>query len=123
MLQKVLSEKISHWQHEIAALLKENGESKISDVSINQAYGGMRGVKGLICETSAVSADKGLIIRGHPLLDITHILPEEVFYYYLLVICQIKLPKKISKINLELIKMCPNMSGESFRHYLITLIQ
>ena len=83
MLQKVLSEKISHWQHEIAALLKENGESKISDVSINQAYGGMRGVKGLICETSAVSADKGLIIRGHPLLDITHILPEEVFYLLL----------------------------------------
>ena len=83
MLQKVLSEKISHWQNEIAALLKENGESKISDVSINQAYGGLRGVKGLICETSAVSADKGLIIRGHPLLDITHILPEEVFYLLL----------------------------------------
>ena len=83
MLQKVLSEKISHWQDEIATLLKENGESKISDVSINQAYGGMRGVKGLICETSAVSADKGLIIRGHPLLDITHILPEEVFYLLL----------------------------------------
>ena len=83
MLQKVLSEKISYWQNEIATLLKENGESKISDVSINQAYGGMRGVKGLICETSAVSADKGLIIRGHPLLDITHILPEEVFYLLL----------------------------------------
>ena len=83
MLQKILSEKISHWQDEIAMLLKENGESKISDVSINQAYGGMRGVKGLICETSAVSADKGLIIRGYPLLDITHILPEEVFYLLL----------------------------------------
>ena len=83
MLQKVLSEKISHWQDEIASLLKENGESKISDVSINQAYGGMRGIKGLICETSAVSADKGLIIRGHPLLDITHILPEEAFYLLL----------------------------------------
>ena len=83
MLKKVLSEKISHWQDEIRTLLKEDGENKISDVSINQAYGGMRGVKGLICETSAVSADKGLIIRGHPLLDITHILPEEVFYLLL----------------------------------------
>ena len=83
MLKKVLSEKISYWQDEIRTLLKEDGENKISDVSINQAYGGMRGVKGLICETSAVSADKGLIIRGHPLLDITHILPEEVFYLLL----------------------------------------
>ena len=83
MLQKVLSEKISHWQDEVSTLLKEHGENKISDVSINQAYGGMRGVKGLICETSAVSADKGLIIRGYPLLDITHILPEEAFYLLL----------------------------------------
>lgn len=43
----------------------------------------MRGVKGLVCDTSAVSADKGLIVRGIPLLDITHILPEEVFYLLL----------------------------------------
>ncbi|HCI16721.1 MAG TPA: citrate (Si)-synthase, partial [Candidatus Marinimicrobia bacterium] len=43
----------------------------------------MRGIKGLTCETSAVSADKGLIIRGYPLLDITHISPEEVFYLLL----------------------------------------
>ena len=49
MLKKVLSEKISHWQDEIRTLLMEDGENKISDVSINQAYGGMRGVKGLIC--------------------------------------------------------------------------
>ena len=43
----------------------------------------MRGIKGLICETSAVSADKGLIIRGYPLLEITHLLPEEAFYLLL----------------------------------------
>jgi len=83
MLQKVLSEKISNWQDEIHTVLEQAGEKKISDVSVNQAYGGMRGIKGLICETSAVSADKGLIIRGYPLLEITHLLPEEVFYLLL----------------------------------------
>ena len=83
MLQKVLSEKISHWQDEIHTVLEQTGETKISDVSVNQADGGMRGIKGLICETSAVSADKGLIIRGYPLLEITHLLPEEVFYLLL----------------------------------------
>jgi len=83
MLQKVLTEKISQWQDEIRSIIKEKGDVKISDVTVSQAYGGMRGIKGLTCETSAVSADKGLIIRGYPLLDITHISPEEVFYLLL----------------------------------------
>ena len=83
MLQKVLSEKIVKWQNEIHSILKDAGGTKISDVSVSQVYGGMRGVKGLICETSAVSADEGLIIRGNKLLDITHISPEEVFYLLL----------------------------------------
>ena len=83
MLQKVLSEKIVNWQNEIHSILMDAGGTKISDVSVSQVFGGMRGVKGLICETSAVSADEGLIIRGNKLLDITHISPEEVFYLLL----------------------------------------
>ena len=50
---------------------------------MSQAIKGMRGVKSLICDTSTVSADKGLIIRGHSILDITNILPEEAFYLLL----------------------------------------
>ncbi|SVA97526.1 uncharacterized protein METZ01_LOCUS150380, partial [marine metagenome] len=83
MLQKVLSEKIPIWQNEIRTLINEKGDKIISNVTVTQAYGGMRGIKGLTCETSAVSEDKGLIIRGYPLLDITHISPEEVFYLLL----------------------------------------
>lgn len=83
MLQNKLEELIPVWQGEIRAILKEKGDIKIGDVSVSQVYGGMRGIKGLICDTSSVSPDKGLIIRGYPLLDITHIHPEEVFYLLL----------------------------------------
>jgi citrate synthase len=83
MLHKVLSEKIPIWQDEIRSVIQEKGNQKVGDVIVSQLYGGMRGIKGLTCETSAVSADKGLIIRGYPLLDITHISPEEVFYLLL----------------------------------------
>ena len=83
MLQKILSEKIPRWQKEIHSIINEKGDVKISEVSVSQAYGGMRGIKGLTCETSSVSPDSGLIIRGYPLLDITHISPEEVFYLLL----------------------------------------
>ncbi len=83
LIVKKMEELILTWQDEIRAILKEKGNEKVGDVTVSQIYGGMRGIKGLICDTSAVSADKGLIIRGRPLLDITHISPEEVFYLLL----------------------------------------
>ena len=82
-VKKILSEKINIWQKEIHSVIKDKGQEVISEVTVSQAYGGMRGVKGLTCETSAVSADRGLIIRGYPLTDISHISPEEVFYLLL----------------------------------------
>ena len=83
ILLETLSKKIPDWRYEAKQLLDEKGDKVISNVTVAQAYGGMRGVKGLVCDTSAVSADSGLIIRGRPLLDITDILPEEVFYLLL----------------------------------------
>ena len=83
MLKDTLAKKIPDWQNEIRSILKDKGNAVISEVTVAQAYGGMRGIKGLTCETSAVSADDGLIIRGYPLLDITQISPEEVFYLLL----------------------------------------
>ncbi len=80
---ETLSKKIPDWRYEAKQLLEEKGDKVISNVTVAQAYGGMRGVKGLVCDTSAVSADSGLIIRGRPLLEITDILPEEVFYLLL----------------------------------------
>ncbi len=78
-----LQELVPQWRAERAEILKKSGDLKISDVSIAQAYGGMRGVKGMICDTSLVEPDKGLIIRGYPLLDIKNLWPEETFYLLL----------------------------------------
>ena len=80
-LSDTLSKKIPEWRNEAKQILEEKGENVISNVTVAQAYGGMRGVKALVCDTSAVSPDSGLIIRGRPLLEITDILPEEVFYF------------------------------------------
>jgi citrate synthase len=43
----------------------------------------MRGVKGLVCDTSEVPPDKGLIIRGIELKEITERLPEEILWLLL----------------------------------------
>ena len=83
MLQETLAQKIPIWQNDLKQVLDQNGDKVISSVTVSQAIKGMRGVKSLICDTSTVSADKGLIIRGHSILDITNILPEEAFYLLL----------------------------------------
>tara|TARA_Y100000741_G_scaffold107411_1_gene80401 strand:+ start:5213 stop:6475 length:1263 start_codon:yes stop_codon:yes gene_type:complete len=83
MLQETLSKKIPTWQEDLKKILDESGTKVISEVTVAQAAKGMRGVKSMICDTSAVSADKGLIIRDHPILEIIDKLPEEVFYLLL----------------------------------------
>ncbi len=82
-LQDILVEKIPGWRKERRDLIREHGDKVISQVTVKQAFGGMRGVKGMICDTSVVEADKGLIIRGRPLLDIKDLWPCEMFYLLL----------------------------------------
>ena len=49
-LQNALAKKIPVWRKEIRTLVKKHGGKKISDVTVLQAYGGMRGVKGVVCD-------------------------------------------------------------------------
>ncbi len=78
-----LSEKIGKWRVEAFDLVKNHGDEKLSDVSIKQAFGGMRGVRSLICDTSRVPADQGLIIRQKPLKELVNKTPEEVYFLLL----------------------------------------
>ena len=82
-LQDRLSEQLPKKREEIRALVKGHGDKVMSEVTVTQAFGGMRGVKGLICDTSLVEPDKGLIIRGTSILDLVDKLPEEIFYLML----------------------------------------
>ena len=83
LLKNELTKQIPVIQKDIKKLISEKGNEKISEVTVAQAYSGLRGIKAFVCDTSSVSEDKGLIIRGIPLLEMTHILPEEVFYLLL----------------------------------------
>ena len=79
-LREKLAEHLSAMREDIGGFVKENADAVVSEVTIRQLYGGMRGVKGLICTTSLVEPDKGLIIRGRPIKELTKCLPEEIFY-------------------------------------------
>jgi len=83
LLKDKLTSQIPALREEAKSIVKNNGASQIDKVAIDQLYGGMRGIKGLICDTSSVGLDTGLIIRGIPILELTDKLPEEIFYLLL----------------------------------------
>ena len=79
-LKETLANMIPKLREERTELMKKHGDVKISDVNIAQAIGGMRGIKGMVCDTSVVEPDKGLIVRGYTLDKLTEKLPEEIFW-------------------------------------------
>lgn len=83
ILKDKLSQLIPKWREEIKTILAKNSSRVISEVTIEQLFGGMRGIKALVCDTSEVALDSGLIIRGIPILELTEKFPEEIFYLLL----------------------------------------
>src|ERR1700682_5147547 len=79
---------------EIKDLLKEHGNKIIGEVNLSQIYQGMRGMTGLVSETSLLDAQEGIRFRGYSIPDLqkklpnaakgTEPLPEGLFYLMLM---------------------------------------
>jgi citrate synthase len=60
----------------VQKILKEHGEMKVGDVSVAQAYGGMRSVKCMVWETSALDPIEGIRFRGFTIPELREKLPK-----------------------------------------------
>jgi citrate synthase len=61
---------------ELKDLLKEHGNKKIGEVTLAQAYQGMRGITGLVTETSLLDAQEGIRFRGYTIPELQEKLPK-----------------------------------------------
>jgi citrate synthase len=61
---------------EIKTLLKEHGDKKIGEVTLSQIYQGMRGITGLVSETSLLDAQEGIRFRGYTIPELQQQLPK-----------------------------------------------
>ncbi|MBP6430227.1 MAG: citrate (Si)-synthase, eukaryotic [Ferruginibacter sp.] len=61
---------------EIKELLKEHGNKKIGEVTLSQIYQGMRGMTGLVSETSLLDAQEGIRFRGYTIPELQQKLPK-----------------------------------------------
>ena len=61
---------------EIKQLLKDHGNKKIGEVTLSQIYQGMRGMTGLVTETSLLDAQEGIRFRGYTIPELQEKLPK-----------------------------------------------
>jgi citrate synthase len=79
---------------DVKELLKQHGTKKIGEVQLSQIYQGMRGITGLVSETSLLDAKEGIRFRGYSIPELqkhlpkvpggTEPLPEGLFYLMLI---------------------------------------
>lgn len=91
-LQRRIEESLPEIRDNVKRLLSEHGDHVVSQVTLKALYGGLRGVKGLVCDTSSVDPERGLILRGRPIAELADRTPEEIFF----LLCTGKLPDKAS---------------------------
>jgi citrate synthase len=75
-LKSKLKEKIEAHRPRTARLLKEHGDLKISDVTVAQAIGGIRGVKCLVTDISYLDPLEGIRFRGYTIPETLAALPK-----------------------------------------------
>ncbi len=75
-LKEKLKEIIPQERDKVKKLIAEKGSNVISEVTVKQAYGGMRGVKNLVCETSYLDPMEGIRYRGKTIPEMRKELPK-----------------------------------------------
>jgi len=74
-LEVIIEAQLPQWRSRVKHLLKNYGTTPIGQITVEQAYGGMRGVHALITEISHVDPFKGIRMRGYTVQEILEKLP------------------------------------------------
>ena len=61
---------------EIKEIIKTHGTKKVGEVTLAQVYQGMRGITGLVTETSLLDAQEGIRFRGYSIPELQATLPK-----------------------------------------------
>jgi citrate synthase len=76
VIKDKFKEKADEASAEIKDLLKEHGNKVIGEVTLSQIYQGMRGITGLVTETSLLDSQEGIRFRGYSIPELREKLPK-----------------------------------------------
>jgi citrate synthase len=92
-LKEKFREKATVLSAEIKDIIKNHGDMKMGEITVAQVYQGMRGMLGMVTETSKLDPEEGIRFRGYSIPELrkqlpkapggTEPLPEGIFYLML----------------------------------------
>lgn len=74
-LKEKFAEKALPMTDEIKELLKNHGNTVMGEYNLSQMYGGMKGIVGMVTETSKLDPDEGIRFRGYSIPELRKMLP------------------------------------------------
>lgn len=93
-LKEKFREKATPLAAEIKTIIKESGDVKLGEYTVSQVYQGMKGMIGMVTETSRLDPEEGIRFRGYTIPELrkqlpkapggTEPLPEGIFYLMLI---------------------------------------
>ena len=104
-----IAAKLPAAREEVGKLVKEHGSFRIADVTVEQIYGGIRGVPIQISDISFVDPNEGIRLRGYSVPEVLKLLPrgEHCEYplvgglYYLLMTGDIPTQAEAEEVEVE----------------------
>jgi len=75
-LKAVFAEKFPVHADEVKAFRRSHGDKKVGEITVDMMYGGMRGMKGLVTETSVLDPEEGIRFRGYTIPECQELLPK-----------------------------------------------
>jgi citrate synthase len=108
-LKQKLFQKIEAWRPRIKTLVKDHGDVKIDDVTIEKCIVGARDVKSLVTDISYLDAQEGIRFRGMTIPEVMEKLPKvpgsEMPYveghFYLLLTGDIPTKAEVEEVSAE----------------------
>jgi len=75
-LKEKFAEKALPMTQEIKEMLKEHGDKVMGEYKLSQMYGGMKGIVGMVTETSKLDPAEGIRFRGYSIPELREKLPK-----------------------------------------------
>jgi citrate synthase len=75
-LKEKFASKALPMAQEVKQFLKDHGDKVISEVTVAQVYGGLKGVPGMVTETSKLDPEEGIRFKGYSIPELRDKLPK-----------------------------------------------
>jgi len=75
-VKDLFKKKADEQSKEIKSIIEQYGNKKVEDVTLAQVYQGMRGITGLVTETSLLDANEGIRFRGFSIPELREKMPK-----------------------------------------------